>query len=48
MPLAGDRAFLSHVAPADRRDLARDLRGLSPRWLHVCEVGTINNGSTLL
>lgn len=41
MPLRGDRAFLSHVAAAGRRDLADELRELAPRWLHVCEIGTL-------
>jgi sugar/nucleoside kinase (ribokinase family) len=41
MPLEGDRAFLSHVAPAETRDLALLLREQTPRWLHVCEIGTL-------
>jgi hypothetical protein len=41
MPLQGDRAFLSHVAEAGKRDVAGFLRGAGVGWLHVCEIGTL-------
>jgi sugar/nucleoside kinase (ribokinase family) len=41
MPLQGDRAFLSHVADAGKRDAAGLLRGAGAQWLHVCEIGTL-------